>query len=157
MRANSSGSAASQVTVACCRWLAAAALRDDALATEPARLREDLRTVALQVLTELQAIRCTGDERLEALLAFLELTRPPILAVELEEIERIEEHFGVVGAAMELLEYCDAGLTAADRLAIDHYRYSPFFWQPICCRRASIQTVIKLICGRDLRVREGGC
>ena len=79
----------------------------------------------LQVLAVLNPGRCFGEQLLQLGPALLERTRPPVLAVELQQVEGVEERLIVMGAAMELVEDRHAGLIAADRLAVDHRRCRP--------------------------------
>jgi hypothetical protein len=57
------------------------------------------------VLAALDAGRRLGEQLFEPRLAFLERPRPPILAVELEQIEGIEKRLIVVCATMQLFEH----------------------------------------------------
>ena len=74
----------------------------------------------LQVLAVLNPGPCFGEQLLELGPALLERTRPPVLAVELQQVEGVEERLIVMGAAMELVKDGHAGLIAPHRLAVDH-------------------------------------
>jgi hypothetical protein len=65
-----------------------AVLRDDAFATQLAGMREDGRAVALNVLAELDAGPRIGEQPFEPRLALIERLRSPVLAVELEQVDR---------------------------------------------------------------------
>ena len=47
--------------------------------------------------------------------------RPPVFAVELEEVEGIEEDLAVMSAAVELFKDRHASVIAADRFAVDRH------------------------------------
>jgi hypothetical protein len=81
-----------------------AVLGDDTLEPELAGVGEDGCPVALQMLAVADAGR---------------RPRPPVLAIELEEIEGIEEHLIVIGPTVQPLEVRYAGSVAKDRLAVE--------------------------------------
>jgi hypothetical protein len=65
------------------------------------------------------------EQLFEQRLALLERPGPPVFAVELEQIERIEKRLAVMCPAMQLFEDRHAGFVAADRLAVDRGRAGP--------------------------------
>lgn len=60
--------------------------------------------------------------RRELRLAVLDRERPQVLAVEFDQIERIDERRTVIPAGAERLEVRDAVFATADQFAIDHER-----------------------------------
>jgi hypothetical protein len=68
-----------------------AVLGDDALGAEPAGVREDSRTVALKVLGVVDPCWRLLWELSEPRLALLERPGSPVLSVELEQVEGIED------------------------------------------------------------------
>ena len=74
------------------------------LRTEPAGVGEDRGAVALQVLGVVDPRSRLRQELGEPCLALLERPWPPVLAVELEQVEGVEDHLAVIRPAMELVE-----------------------------------------------------
>src|ERR1700686_2309848 len=99
-----------------------AVLRDDAFGAEPAGMREDGRAVALNVLAILDSRRRLREELCQLGLALLELPRAPVLAIELQKVERVEDHLIVIRAAMQLVEDREAIAVAPHRFPVDHRR-----------------------------------
>jgi hypothetical protein len=62
-------------------------LRDDALAAERARMAEDVRAVAVEMLIEGDAIANVSEEIGERCLAIFQRLPAKVLAVEFDEIE----------------------------------------------------------------------
>jgi len=77
-------------------------------ASQLAGVGEDCRAVALKVLAVLDPGQCTCEELFEPCLALLERPGPPVLAVELQQVEGIEEHLAVMRPAVQLLEHRQA-------------------------------------------------
>jgi hypothetical protein len=55
-----------------------------------------------------------GEQLFELGFSLLERPWPPVLVVELEEVEGVEERLPVMGAAMQLVEHGDTGLIATE-------------------------------------------
>src|SRR5204863_4296801 len=68
-----------------------AALRDDAFKPKLAGMREHGRAIVLNILVQPQARGRTCDHAGERGLSHLERFAPKILAIELHEVERVEE------------------------------------------------------------------
>jgi hypothetical protein len=96
-----------------------AVLGYNALQTALAGMGEDGRTVALEVLSELDPERRFVEQLFEPGLAGIERPGAPVLAVELQKVEGIEEGLPIIRPAMQLLEHGYAGLIATDCLTID--------------------------------------
>src|SRR5262249_14189879 len=94
-------------------------LRDDPFEAKLARVCEHRRAVAFKVLGEPQPGAGLGEERRQRCLADHEGLAPKVLAVEIKEVEGIEEGAGVILAAAQELEGRDAVLARDDELAVD--------------------------------------
>ncbi len=94
-------------------------LRDDTLGAEFAGMGEDGPAVAFQVLAVLDARRGVGKECAKSGFALLKGPRPPVRAVQLQQVEGVEEHLIVIGAAMQPVEDRQARLIAVHRFPAD--------------------------------------
>jgi hypothetical protein len=95
-----------------------AVLRHNALCSQPASMGEDRRAVAFEALAVLDPGRGVGEKLGEPVLALLEGPRPPVRAVQFEQIEGIKGHLAVIGAAVELVEDRKALAVAQHHLAV---------------------------------------
>ena len=80
---------------------------------------EDGRAIALDMLVEPQAGGGLGEDRSERGLADLERIAAQIVAVQLEQIEGVEEHASIVPAVADTLERCEPVVIARDGFPID--------------------------------------
>ena len=74
---------------------------------------------ALDVLVEAQAGRGLGKHRGQRGLAHLERLAPQVVAVQLDQVEGVQEDAGVVAAVADAVEARHAVVAAAHRLAVD--------------------------------------
>jgi hypothetical protein len=79
-----------------------AAFRDDAFEPDFAGVRKDSSPVAFEVLVVLDPDRRFGEQPRERGLPFLERPWPPVLAVDLQQVEGVKERRSVVGSAMSI-------------------------------------------------------
>jgi hypothetical protein len=99
-------------------------------------VREDRRAVAFQVFAVLDSGRRFDDQPLEPCLALDEGPRAPVLAVEFEQIEGIEERLAVMRRLCSFSKI--AGLVAAHRLAVDRGRAGPQYSHGLADERISV-------------------
>jgi hypothetical protein len=80
---------------------------------------EDGRAVALNILIEQDAGLSLGQDRCERGLADLKQITPQVIAVQLDQVEGVQEHVGVVLPVADALEARPAAVITAHRLAVD--------------------------------------
>ncbi len=95
------------------------ALRHDALQAHLAGMREHGRAVGLDMLVEPHAGRGLGQDGGQRGLAHLKRFAPQVVAVQLDQVEGVEEHAGVVAAVAQPVEVRHAVVVAAHRLAVE--------------------------------------
>jgi hypothetical protein len=96
------------------------ALRHDTLKTQLAGVREHQRAVrVVEVLVEAQARRRAPQQARQSGLAHRERVAPQILAVQLDQVEGIEEYARVVALVPDAVERRDPVVTTGDCLAVD--------------------------------------
>src|SRR6516164_972744 len=98
------------------------ALRDDAFEAELAGMGEDGRAVAFDMLVEPDAGAGLGHDRGERGLADLKRIAPQVVAVQLDEVEGVEEDALVSAVVTDEIERGNAVVIASDRFAIDDAR-----------------------------------
>src|SRR5262249_20416748 len=96
------------------------ALRHDALKTHLAGMGEDGRAVALDMLTEPDAGAGLGHDGCERGLADRKRIAPQVVAVQLDEVEGVEEDALVGALVTDEIERGNAIVIAGDSLAIDN-------------------------------------
>jgi hypothetical protein len=94
-------------------------LRDDAFEPELAGVAEHGLAVALDVVIEPNAMASSNQDGGQRRLADVERVAAVIVAVQLNQVEGIQEHAGVVSAVTDALEARHSALVAGDGLAID--------------------------------------
>src|SRR5215813_14088447 len=94
-------------------------LRDNAFETKLAGMGENGRAVALHVFVEPDAGLGLGHDRCERGLADLKRIAPQVVAVQLDEVEGVEEYALVSALVTDEIERGNAVIIAGDRLAID--------------------------------------
>src|SRR5262245_59182446 len=90
------------------------ALRDDALKTHFAGVREDGRAVALDMLVEPDARSSLGYDRRKRGFADLKRIAPQIIAVQLDEVKGVEEVLSSLAAVANEIERGNAVVIAGD-------------------------------------------
>jgi len=80
---------------------------------------EDSRAVAFDMLVEPDTGTGLCHDRSERGLADLERVTPQVVAVQLDEVEGVQEHVPVVLAIADTLERCEPVIIAGDSFAID--------------------------------------
>ena len=91
-------------------------LGDDAFQTKLACMTKYERPVFLDVFVQLDARPSTRDQAGERSLAHLQRIAPEVLPVQLDQVERIEEHGMVMAPVPNPVEGCDTVLSASQRL-----------------------------------------
>ena len=94
-------------------------LRDDAFETKLAGIGEDGRAVALDMLVESDAGAGPGHDRCERGLADLKRIMPQVVAVQLDQVEGVEESVTVMASVADTVERRHAVVAASNRLPID--------------------------------------
>src|SRR5262249_42480885 len=99
-------------------------LRFDTMPSSPhlAGVGEDGRAVALDMLVEPDAGAGLGHNRRERGLADLKRIAPEVVAVQLDEVERVEEYALVSALVPDEIERSNAVVIAGDSFAIDDAR-----------------------------------
>src|SRR5262249_39912636 len=92
------------------------ALRHDAFEPHLARMGEDCRAVALDVLVEAQAKASFGQHK-RGLARFQGIT-PHVVAIQLDQVEGVEE--GITVMASDTVERGNAVVVASDSFTVDH-------------------------------------
>src|SRR6266581_3035906 len=95
------------------------ALRDDALKTHFAGVREDSRAVAFHVFVEPDAGAGLGHDRGERGLADLKRIAPQVIAVQFDQVKGVEEYAFVSALVTDEIERGNAVVIAGDSFAID--------------------------------------
>lgn len=85
-------------------------------------MRENGGPVCLDVLVEPQARRGAPQQRRQRGLARRERIAAEVVAVQIDQIERIEEHAAVVPPVTDAIERREAVVVTGDRLVIDDTR-----------------------------------
>jgi hypothetical protein len=80
---------------------------------------EDRRAVAFNMLVESDAGAGLGQDRCERGLADLERVTPQVIAVQLDQVEGVQEHVPVMLAVADTLERCEPVVIARDGFPID--------------------------------------
>src|SRR5262249_49556488 len=96
------------------------ALRDDAFETKLAGVGEEGRAVALDMLVEPDAGLGLGHDRCERGLADLKRIAPQGVAVQLDEVEGVEEYTLVSAVVADEIERGNAAVIASDSFAVDN-------------------------------------
>ena len=81
--------------------------------------RKTISPSSFQMLVEANAGSSLGQRRRERGLAHLQRVAAQVVAVQLDQVEGVEEHGAVVAAVADAIELGDAALVAGDRLAVD--------------------------------------
>src|SRR5262249_10248282 len=98
----------------------AQALRHDAFESHLARMGEDGRAVALDVLVEAQAKASFGQHTSKRGLADLKRIAPQVVAVQLNEVEGVQKHANVSAAVTDEIERGNAIVIASDSFTVDN-------------------------------------
>ena len=99
------------------------ALRHDAFEKSPlAGVGEDGRAVALDMLVEAQAKASFGQRTSKRGLADLKRIAPQVVAVQLDQVEGVQERAVIVAAVANEIERGNAVVVASNRLPIDDAR-----------------------------------
>ena len=77
-------------------------------------MREDGRAVAFDMLVEPDAGSGLGQDRCERGLADLERVTAQVVAVQLDQVEGVQEHVPVMLAVADALERCEPVVIARD-------------------------------------------
>ena len=80
---------------------------------------EDGRAVAFDMLVEPDTGTCLGPDRYERGLADLERVTAQVVAVQLDQVEGVQEHVPVMLAVADTLERCEPVVIAGDSFTID--------------------------------------
>ena len=95
-------------------------LRHYTLQAHLAGVTEDcLTVVVLHVLIEAQTWCSLGQHRGERSLAHLKRLASQIVAIQLDQVEGVEKHAGVVSAVADAVERCEPVIIAGDSFPID--------------------------------------
>src|SRR6516164_7753030 len=95
------------------------ALRDDAFEAKLAGMGEDGRAVALDMLVESDAGAGPGHDRCERGLADLKRIMPQVVAVQLDQVEGVQERAVIMAAVANEIERGNAVVIAGDSFAVD--------------------------------------
>src|SRR5262249_2067054 len=95
------------------------ALRHDAFESHLAGVGEDGRAVALDMLVKPDAGAGLGHDRCERGLADLKRITPQVVAVQLNEVEVVEEYALVSAVVTDEIERGNAVVIAGDSFAVD--------------------------------------
>src|SRR5262249_11681213 len=96
------------------------ALRHDAFEPHLAGVAEDGRAVAFHVLVEAQAKASFGQHTSKRGLAHLQRIAPQVIAIQLDEIEGVEEDALVSAVVPDEIERSNAVVIAGDSFAVDN-------------------------------------
>ena len=89
-------------------------------------MSEDGRPVALNVLVPSDTVANLGQHRPEGGFADIEWITSEVVAVQFDEVERIEEYVAIIAPIANVVEGCDTIVVADDCLAVDDAR--PAAW-----------------------------
>jgi hypothetical protein len=96
------------------------ALRHDTFKPHLAGMGEDGRAVALDMLIEPDADPSLGHDRCERGLADLKRIAPQVVAVQLDQVEGVEEYLVVSAVVPDEIERGNAIVIASDSFAVDN-------------------------------------
>ena len=83
---------------------------------------EDDRAVAFDMLIEPDAVANLGQHRSEGGFGDIEWITSEVVAVQFDEVERVEEYVGIIAPIANAVEGCDTIIVADDCLAVDDTR-----------------------------------
>src|SRR5262249_43421667 len=95
------------------------ALRHDTFKPHLAGMREHSRAVAFDMLIEAQAKASFGQHTSERSLADLQRITPKVVAIEFDEVERVEEYALIRALVTDEVERGNAVVIAGDSFAVD--------------------------------------
>src|SRR5262245_32593142 len=95
------------------------ALRHDAFKTHLAGVGEDCQAIAFHVFVEPYAGAGFGHDRCERGLADLKRVAPEVIAVQLDQVEGVQEREVIMAAVANEIERGNAVVIAGDSLAVD--------------------------------------
>src|SRR5262249_7958440 len=118
------------------------ALRNNAFEAKLAGMGEDGRAVALDMLVEPDAGAGLGHDRCERGLADLKRIAPQIVAVQLDQIEGVQERAVIMTAVAHEIERGNTVVIAGDSFAIDDARARAWACQRLNDQREAMGEVI---------------
>ena len=95
------------------------ALRHNAFEAKLAGMGEDCRTVALDMFVEPNAGAGFGHDRCERGLADFKRIVPQVVAVQLDQVERVQERAVIMAAVANEIERGNAVVIAGDSFPVD--------------------------------------
>jgi hypothetical protein len=102
----------------------AESLRFDTIPSSPIlqAWAKTVRAVALHVLVPSDTVANLGQHRSEGGFADIEWITSEVVAVQFDEVERVEEYVAIIAPIANVIEGCDTIIVADDCLAVDDAR-----------------------------------
>src|SRR5262245_34548955 len=103
---------------------------------------EDGRAVALDMVVEPDAAAGLGHDRCERSLADLKRIAPQVVAVQLDQVEGVQERTVIMAAVANEIERGNAVIIAGNSLAVDDARLRTQTGQRVCDQREAAGEIV---------------